>query len=154
MSKPVPRILLAMTVAVVALPAASTVAASVKLTPVKGATYAGEVHSEAISVKVARNGKTATVSLGAAPGFCQGGSGAEPHHSKPVAISKSGTLSDTITYETSGIHPGKLATVAIKGHFYTFGSATPVFQGTVKSTWLLSGTSDCDGQESFQATKR
>jgi hypothetical protein len=130
-------------------------AGTVKLTPVKGATYAGTLRSLRISLKVDRKGKTATIALQAAPAFCSGsGTSPEPHSAKPATISKQGALSGTITYLTGGLHPQTLATVAVKGHFYTFGSAKPVFQGTVKATYAFEGTTDCSGQESFQATKR
>ncbi len=42
----------------------------------------------------------------------------------------------------------------MKGHFYTFGKATPVFQGTLKTTFLIAGDSSCNGQESFEAVKK
>ncbi len=149
-----PRCILALAAAAAALPTSAALASAAKLTPVKGATYAGTVHGETISVKVARNGKTATLALPAAPGFCQGGSAPEAHSSKPAPITKTGSLSGMITFMSGGIHPQKLATVAVKGHFFTIGSSAPVFDGTVKSTFLLSGTTSCDGQESFQAVKR
>lgn len=145
---------LALAVAAATLPASAALAVSVRLTPVKGATYTGTVHDETISVKVARNGKSATLSLPAAPGFCQGGAAPEAHSAKPATISKDGALTGSITFMSGGIHPQKLATVAVKGHFLTVGSTKPVFDGTVKSTFALAGTTSCDGQESFQAVKR
>jgi hypothetical protein len=148
--------ILALAVFAMAFAVAGASAGTVKLTPVKGATYAGTLSSSLrISLKVDRKGKTATVALQAAPAFCSGsGTSPEPHSAKPATISKQGALSGTITYMTGGIHPQKLAIVTVKGHFYTFGSAAPVFQGTVKSTYVFGSGTDCNGQESFQATKR
>lgn len=147
--------LFAPVVSTMAFVVAGASAGTVKLTPVKGATYAGTLRGLRISLKVDRMGKTATIALQAAPAFCAGsGTTPEPHSAKPATISKQGALSGTITYETGGIHPQKLATVTVKGHFYTFGSAAPVFQGTVKSTYSFGGGTECNGQESFQATKR
>jgi hypothetical protein len=147
--------LIALAVSAMAFAVAGASAGTVKLTPVKGATYAGTLRSLRISLKVDRKGKTATIALQAAPAFCAGsGTSPEPHSAKPATISKQGALSGSITYMTGGIHPQKLAIVTVKGHFYTFGSATPVFQGTVKSTYVFGSGTECNGQESFQATKR
>ncbi|HEX4435863.1 MAG TPA: hypothetical protein VH061_03615 [Solirubrobacteraceae bacterium] len=148
--------LFALAVSAMAFAVTGASAGTVKLTPVKGATYAGTLSSRLrISLKVDRKGKTATIALQAAPAFCAGsGTSPEPHSAKPATISKQGALSATITYMTGGIHPQKLAIVTVKGHFYTFGSATPVFQGTVKSTYVFGSGTECNGQESFQATKR
>ena len=138
----------------IALIATAAVAAgeSVKTTPAKGATYTGVVRSETITIKVASNGKTAKVSLPDAPGFCQGGSGPQKQSSKPGAISKGGVLSVKIGYSAVGGHT-TFATVTVKGNFFTFGKSTPVFQGTVKSSFAAAGSKECDGQESFEATK-
>jgi hypothetical protein len=142
--------------AAIALTATAAVAlgGNVKLTPVKGATYSGVVHDETITVKVAKNGKTATVSLPGAPGFCQGGSGPEKQSSKAAAISKGGGLTATISYSSAiGSDHKAFATVTVKGNFYTFAGSQPVFQGTVKSSFVAAGSKSCDGQESFEATK-
>jgi hypothetical protein len=138
----------------IALIATAAVAAgeSVKTAPAKGATYRGLVHSETISIKVASNGKTAKVSLPIAPGFCQGGSGPQKQSSKPGAISKGGVLIVKIGYSAVGGHT-TFATATVKGNFFTFGKSTPVFQGTVKSSFAAAGSRECDGQESFEATK-
>ncbi len=130
---------------------ATALGAGVKLTPVKGATYAGVVRNEAITIKVARSGRTATVSLPRAPGFCQGGSGPERQSSKAGAISKGGSLSVKIAYSSALASHKQFATVTVKGNFYTFAGSTPVFQGTMKSSFPAS--KECSGQESFQATK-
>lgn len=154
MTKPLHRILALGAIALVAL-GGTAAAAKVKLTPAKGATYAGLVDGHlALTVKVDSQGKTAKVSLPAAPAFCSSGGGPEPHSSKPATISKQGVLSATITFFTTGSTRRKLATVTVKGHFYTFPKAKPVLQGTAKSTFAISGASSCNGQVSFQAEKR
>jgi hypothetical protein len=146
---------LALTVPALALIVPGAPAATaVKLTPVKGATYAGVAQGRPISLKVDRKGHTAKISLTSAPAFCSSGAGPEPHSAKPATISSKGALSDTITFSTTGATSRKLATVVVKGHFYTFGKATPVFQGTVKVTYLIAGDSECNGQASFQAMKK
>ena len=132
---------------------ATALAGSVKTTPVKGATYAGVVHDETITVKVAANGKTAKVTLPSAPAFCQGGSGPERQSTKPGAISKSGSLTAKIGYSATTGSKKQFATVTIKGHFFTFSGEKPVFQGVAKTRFAAAGSKSCDGQESFQATK-
>jgi hypothetical protein len=62
-------------------------------------------------------------------------------------------MSATIAFFTTGSTRRKLATVLVKAHFYTFGKATPVLQGTIKSTFAIAGDSACNGQETFQAVK-
>jgi hypothetical protein len=144
---------LAAVLTIVAVTTAS--ATSVKLKPIKGATYAGVVHDETITVKVAANGKTATVKLPTAPGFCQGGSGPEKQSSKPVAISNGGSLTAKIAYSSAtGSDHATFATVTVQGHFYIFPSSAPVFDGTVKSSFVAAGSKSCNGQESFEALKR
>ena len=128
---------------------AAAFAGSVHLGAVKGATYAGIVHHEAITLKVSSNGKTAKVSLPSAPGFCQGGAGPELESSKARAISKHGALTAKIAYSSAQTHK-RFATVTVKGSFETFSGSKPVFQGTVRS--VFSAAASCDGQESFQAT--
>jgi hypothetical protein len=145
------RVLVLTSVALIATAAVAT-GETVKTTPAKGATYQGVVHSEAITIKVAANGKTAKVSLPGAPGFCQGGSGPQKQSSKPGAISKGGALIVKIGYSAVGGHT-TFATVTVKGNFFTFGRSTPVFQGTVKSSFAAAASKECDGQESFEATK-
>ncbi len=67
---------LALTVFVLAVLAASATALSVKLTPVKGATYAGLVSGPPITIKVDRTGHTAKIGLADAPLFCSSGAAA------------------------------------------------------------------------------
>jgi hypothetical protein len=131
---------------------AAALGASVKLTPVKGATYSGVVHDETITVKVAANGKTAKVGLPGAPGFCQGGSGPQKQSSKPASISKSGKLTAKISYVSAvGSDKTPFATVTVTGNFYTFAGSTPVFDGQVKSSFKAA--KECNGSESFEATE-
>ncbi len=150
------RSALALTVPALALIAAAAPAATtkVKLTPVKNATYAGTVEGRPITLKVDSTGHTAKIALAAAPAFCSSGGGPEPHAGKPASISGKGVLSGTITFSTTGAGSRKLASVVVKGHFYTFPKAKPVFQGTVKVTYLIAGDSECNGQASFQAVKK
>ncbi len=145
-----PLKLLLLALPALALTGAPALAESVRLTPVKGATYTGLLRSDPIKVKVASNGKSATVSLSYPPAFCQGGFGPTKASTKPASISKTGALKATISFSSSLTHK-TFATATIKGNFYTFGGSTPVFQGTVRSVFNPSTT--CDGQESFQATK-
>jgi hypothetical protein len=140
---------LVLTAATLLATATGAFAGSVRLGPVKGATYAGIVHDETITLKVSSNGKTAKVGLGSAPGFCQGGAGPELESSKAGAISKHGALTAKIAYSSAQTHK-QFATVTVKGSFETFSGSKPVFQGTVKS--VFSAAASCDGQESFQAT--
>jgi hypothetical protein len=144
----------ALLLATIALTATAAVAMgeTVKTTPAKGATYKGILRSETITIKVASNGKTAKVSLPDAPAFCQGGSGPQKQSSKPGTISKRGALTVKIGYSAVGGHT-TFATVTVKGNFSTFGKSTPVFQGTIKSSFAAAGSKECDGQESFEATK-
>jgi hypothetical protein len=130
--------------------ATAAMAGSVKTGPVKGATYVGAIkESDTVTIKVAANGKSATVKLPGAPAYCQGGSGPQVQHPHPGTI-KAGALTAKITYTSTGSST-PFATVTVKGNFYTFAGSTPVFQGTAKTTF--SKASECNGQESFQATK-
>jgi hypothetical protein len=146
------RRVLAITAIALIATAAIALGGNAKIGPSKGATYTGIVHDETITVRVAKNGKTAGVSLPNAPAFCQGGSGPVKQSSKPGKISK-GALAVKIGYSAAGGHT-TFATVTVKGNFFTFGGSAPVFQGTVKSAFAAAGSKECDGQESFQATKR
>lgn len=140
--------------AAVALIAAAATAQGepVKTSPVKGATYSGAVRNETITIKVAGNGKTATVKLPGAPFYCSGGSGPERQSSKAGKIGKTGVLTVKISYTGTG-SSHVFATVTVKGNFFTFGSSTPVFQGTAKTSFVAAGSKECNGETSFQATK-
>jgi hypothetical protein len=148
------RLVLVLALTALAALAAGAVALGVKLTPVRGATYTGTtLHAGSVSIKVAATGRSAKISLQSAPAFCDGGSGPEAHSARPATISSKGALLDTLTFTTKGAHPKEIAKVLVKGNFYTFGSATPVFQGQVKSSFVAKGNAACDGEESFQAVK-
>jgi hypothetical protein len=148
------RLLVALTAIALIAVAASAQGEPVKTTPVKGATYSGVVRDATITIKVAGNGKTATVKLPAAPFYCQGGSGPERASSKPGKISKAGVLSVKISYfSTIGSDHAAFATVTVKGNFFTFGSSTPVFQGTAKTSFVAAGSKECNGETSFEAIK-
>jgi hypothetical protein len=131
----------------------AAIGGNVKVGPTKGATYTGVVREETITVKVAGNGKTAKVSLPSAPAYCQGGSGPQKQSSKATAVSKAGALTAKISYSAASGHEPPFAAVTVKGTFYTFSGEKPVFQGTVKTSFRAAGSKECDGQESFQATK-
>jgi hypothetical protein len=153
MTKQMRVVALLTTIAVIAI-GGTALGASVKLGPVKGASYAGVVHDETITIKVAANGKTAKVSLPGAPAFCQGGSGPEKQSSKAAKVSKGGSLTAKISYSsTTGASHSVFATVTVKGNFDTFAGSKPVFDGTVKTSFRAAGSESCNGQESFQATK-
>jgi hypothetical protein len=133
--------------------AATALAASVKLKPVKGATYAGTIHGETITVKVASNGRTATVKLRGIVAYCQGGSGPEKQATKPATISKSGSITAKIAYSSAtGSDHTPFGTVTVQGHFYIFSGSKPVFDGTAKT--VFTKAKECDGQASFEAIKR
>jgi hypothetical protein len=138
------------TVAVIAI-AGAALAESVKIGPVKGSTYAGVVKGETITLRVAKGGSV-KVTLPNAPAYCQGGSGPAKQHTKSVPNPRTHQLTAKISYTAVG-SSHVFAKVTIKGYFDTFGTATPVFQGTVKSTFTANGSRGCDGQESFEATK-
>jgi hypothetical protein len=128
--------------------ATAALADNVKIGPVKGATYSGLIKEfDKLTVKVAANGKSATVSLPSAPAYCDGDSGPEVQHAHAVKI-KAGGLTAKVSYTAAGSSK-PFATVTVKGNFYTFSGEQPVFQGTAKTTF--SKSPQCSGQESFQA---
>jgi hypothetical protein len=148
------RLAIALGILALTAPFAAAPGASVNVRPVKRATYSGTLlRAGTITLKVATNGKTAKVSLARVPAFCQGGSGPVTQRSKPAEISKAGSLTVTIAYSGVGKH-APFAHVTVKGNFSTFAGSKPVFDGTVKSAFVAAGSKECDGQESFQATKR
>ncbi len=154
MTKQMRVVALLATIAVAAATGGTALGGNVKLGPVKGATYAGVVHDETITVKVATNGKTAKVSLPGAPAFCQGGSGPQKQSSKPAKVSKTGSLTAKISYSSAiGADHSVFATVTVKGNFDTFSGSKPVFDGTAKTSFRAAGSKSCDGQESFEATE-
>jgi hypothetical protein len=144
------RVVVALTAIGLLVAAATAVAGSVKIGPVKGATYSGLIKElDKLTIKVAANGKSATAGLPSVPAYCQGGSGPQVQHQHAAKI-EHGALTITISYTTSGSSK-PFAKVTIKGSFYTFAGEQPVFQGTAKSSFAKSP--ECSGQESFQATK-
>jgi hypothetical protein len=138
------------TIALIAM-AGAALAESVKIGPVKGSTYTGVVKGETITLKVAQNGSV-KVTLPDAPAYCQGGSGPSKQHTKSVPDPRTHHLTAKISYTAVG-STHVYAKVTVNGYFYTYGTATPVFQGTVKSTFTANGSRGCNGQESFEATK-
>jgi hypothetical protein len=147
------RLLVALSAIALIAVAAAAEGETVKTTPAKGATYAGVVHDETITIKVAKNGKTATVKLPSAPFYCQGGAGPERQSSKPGKIAKTGVLEVKISYRGTGSDHAVFATVAVKGSFFTFGSFTPEFQGTATTSFVAAASKECNGETSFEATK-
>jgi hypothetical protein len=134
--------------------AAAAEGEAVKTTPAKGATYSGAVRDETITIKVAKNGRTATVKLPGAPFYCSGGSGPERESSKPGKIAKTGALTVKISYSAAtGSDHAVFATVTVTGNFFTFGTSRPVFQGTAKTSFVAAGSRECDGETSFEAIK-
>lgn len=152
MSQHARRVVVLCAVALVASVSSAALAlgASVKVGPVKGARYTGVVRGVAVTLKVAKDGKSATASLANAPFYCSGGGGPEPHRAKAGAISK-GKLTTTVAFSTTGSSSKPLATVTVKGVFVTFSGAKPVFQGTAATTYAIAGASSCNGHSSFQA---
>jgi hypothetical protein len=138
------------TIALIAM-AGAALAEPVKIGPVNGSTYSGRVNRETLTLKVAKNGSV-TVTLPTAPSFCQGGSGPVKQHTKSVPDPKTHQLTATISYSAVG-STHVFAKVTVKGYFYTFGTSTPVFQGSVKSAFTAKGSRRCGGLESFEATK-
>jgi hypothetical protein len=153
MTKQIRAVGLLATIALIAIGGAA-LGDNVKIGPTKSATYTGVVKGRTISIKVAANGKTAKVSLPSAPAYCQGGSGPEKQSSKAATVSH-GSLTAKISYSSATSGPGHspFATVTVKGSFYTFSGSKPVFQGTARTSFRAAGSKDCDGQESFEATK-
>jgi hypothetical protein len=146
---------LALAAILVVAAVATASATSVKLTPVKGATYAGTLRDETITVKVAANGRAATVKLPTIPAYCPSGSGPEKQSTKPATISKGGSLTAKISYSSAiGSDHATFGTVTVQGHFYTFAGSKPVFDGTARSSFVPAGDKACEGQESFEAIER
>ena len=125
--------------------AASAGASTAKVGPVKGATYRGEVRHTLVTIKVAKNGKTATATMPFIPGYCEGGNGPETPHPTPGSVTH-GALKATITFTARGSSK-PFATAVIKGTF--LGKS---FDGSEKSTFKAATT--CNGQESFVASAK
>ena len=144
MTKQLRRVLLLVPFVAV-VPVAAALGAKVQA-PIRGVLYAGAVHHETIALKVAKNGKTARVSLPIAPAFCRGGSSAQEQKSQASTITKTGHLTAKIAYyvRQSG---RQFATVTVSGSFNG-----RVFRGTVNSSFTPAKS--CNGQESFAAEAR
>jgi hypothetical protein len=115
--------------------------------PVKGARYPGAtVQSKSIvTLKVARNGRTVSVSVSAAPVFCGKPAVVQFEKSKPASISKRGAFKATIAYE--GLFtPGISADVYVEGRFNG-----KLATGRARSKFLT--VTGCDGTTSFTAKK-
>src|SRR5580693_6373250 len=93
-----PRVVFLLTAIGLIATATAALADNVKIGPVKGATYSGLIKEfDKLTVKVAANGKSATVSLPSAPAYCDGGSGPEVQHAHAVKI-KAGGLTAKVSY--------------------------------------------------------
>ncbi len=111
--------------------------------PLKGARYEGTTVREkaALTLKVARNGKTVQVSLPSLPTFCATPGHVQVQHTSPAKISSKGAFAGTISYEG-------LFTSGTTGKAYFRGKfngrrAT----GTVRSEFLK--VTGCDGSTTF-----
>jgi hypothetical protein len=113
--------------------------------PLKGARYAGTTArgKVAITLKVARNAKTVSVSLPIEPTYCATPGHVQVQHSTPARISRRGAFSGTISYEGlfSSQTTGK---IYFKG---TFNGKRAT--GSVRSEFLL--LKGCDGATGFSA---
>ncbi len=138
------------------LAALTTAAVALAAGPKKGATYSGTIAhgKQPIVLKVAKNGKSVTVSVQVAPLYCEGGSGAERQLTKPVAIANDGSFSSSIVYEFVPTRK-KTTRVEVRGKF----SGKSV-TGTVRSIFGLESLESarklrkCDGSSSFGAKTR
>jgi len=117
--------------------------AAMKVGPVKGATYSGDVHDTPVTIRVSANGKRATAEMARLPGYCQGGSGPETPHFKAGSINK-GAFKETLSYTGTGSSK-PFGSAVIQGTFIG-----KDFDGVEKSTFKAA--SACDGQASFLAT--
>lgn len=110
--------------------------------PVKGATYTGVTTHEkdTVTLKVAPNGKSVSVSVPTLPLYCQGGGPPEVQVTQPARISSSGAFSGKITYKFHG-------KVSFKASFSgKFAAAKAT--GTLHSEYK---TAACSGSTSFTA---
>ena len=143
MSKPL-RSVLALAIVASLAPAAVALAANA----VKGATYAGAVvHTkEPISLKVAKNGKTVTVSIAIAPLYCEGGGVGTRQITKAAPISKSGSFKGSIAYEFQPTHK-TTARLFFNGRF-----SGRTVKGTARSEFPVVPL--CDGSTTFSASAK
>jgi hypothetical protein len=132
--------------AVLAVTASGTVAEAAA--PVKGARYAGlTAHGKGLmTLKVARSGRSVSVSIPAAPVFCARPAIVQIQKSTPARITRKGTFKGSISYEglfTSGL----TVKVYYQGRFN--GKRVT---GTVRSEFLQ--VTGCNGSTSFSAKKQ
>ena len=116
--------------------------------PVKGARYTGlAAHGKgAMTLKVARTGRSVSVSIPAAPVFCDRPAIVQIQKSTPARVTKKGAFTGSISYEglfTSGL----TAKVYYQGRF-NGKRAT----GTLRSEFLQ--VTGCNGSTSFSAKEQ
>jgi hypothetical protein len=133
--------------------ALATAAVALAAGPKKGATYSGTLEraKEPITLKVAKNGKSVTVSVQVAPFYCEGGSAGERQISKAVPIAKDGSFNSTIAYEFVPTH-AKTTKLYVKGKF-----SGKSAKGTARSEFGLQSLqaagelAKCNGSTKFSA---
>ncbi|HUA74933.1 MAG TPA: hypothetical protein VL988_09280 [Solirubrobacteraceae bacterium] len=139
---------------IAALAALATAAVALAAGPKKGATYSGILSGpskEPITLKVAKNGKSVTFSVQAAPLYCEGGGAGERQISAPAPIAKDGSFSGTIAYEFVPTHK-KTTKLYVKGKF----SGSSV-KGTARSEFGLTSPqaakelAKCNGSTTYSA---
>ncbi|HXD53385.1 MAG TPA: hypothetical protein VN618_01395 [Solirubrobacteraceae bacterium] len=114
--------------------------------PLAGARYEGTTShaSSALTLKVARSGRTVTFSLPILPTYCATPGHVLIQHTIPARISARGAFTATITYD--GLFTsGTVAKGYVKGRF-NGRRAT----GTVRSEYLQ--VQGCDGSSAFSAS--
>jgi hypothetical protein len=143
MSKQLRRVLVLVPVIVIASGAVALAAG-----PVRGGTYSGSTaHGrDAVSLKVARNGRSVTVSVPTPPGYSSGCGGPTVQKTKAAGISRGGSFSGSISYEFP-LTRSIVIRVAFSGKF----SGRKV-KGSVRSEYVYSKA--CSGSTSFSATAK
>ena len=137
-----------LSLAALALLAAAAVALAAY--PWKNKVFAANVRGKVVSLKVAKNGKSATVLLASEPIFCSNAGGFSPvkEQVRSAPISKKGAFSDTITYKTLASVFGPAG--KLDGHVKITGTFSKTsFKGTLQTTFAK-GTF-CNGKTSFTA---
>jgi hypothetical protein len=127
--------------------AGTGIAAARVAPPVKGARYSGATtrSKSALTMKVARSGRTVAVSLPIPPVYCERPAIVQIQKGKPARITKRGRFKGTISYEglfTTGI----TAKVYFEGRFNGKRAS-----GRVRSEFLQ--VTGCDGTTRFTAKK-
>jgi hypothetical protein len=129
-------------------------ALNVNVKPVNGATYAGTAHRVPVSMTVSRDGRSVTINMRDAPAYCSGGSGPEPHHAASAPVSSSGGVVAKLMFYANNRSRAKLATVVVKGNFFTFQHSKPGFAGSVVTSYASASLRRCSGEEPFHAVTR